>query len=54
MEIIKKIFHTETNSSAIVIPSHLVKKLDLQYPNYVFLEEKDNGIFIRKLHGESK
>ncbi len=46
---IKKIFPTGGNSSAIVLPKAITKKYDLRPSDYVILEEKNGAIILKKL-----
>lgn len=46
---IKRIVQNGKNSNAVIIPTPLVKKYDLHISDYVILEEKTDGIFMKKL-----
>ncbi len=46
---IKKLFTTGGNSSAIVLPKAITKKYDLHPSDYVILEEKNGVIILKKL-----
>ena len=47
---IKKLFPTGGNSSAIVLPKIIAKKCDLNPADYVVIEERNNEIILKKLH----
>ncbi|MDN5845827.1 MAG: AbrB/MazE/SpoVT family DNA-binding domain-containing protein [Candidatus Nitrosocosmicus sp.] len=49
---IKRIFPTGKNSSAVIIPRPMAKKYDLHSSDYIILEEKNGGIFLKKLELE--
>jgi antitoxin component of MazEF toxin-antitoxin module len=42
-------YSTGKNSNAIIIPLKLLKKYNLQSSDYIILEEKVDGIFLKKL-----
>jgi antitoxin component of MazEF toxin-antitoxin module len=46
---IKRIFPTGGNSSAIVLPKSITKKYDLHPSDYVILTEKNGVIVLKKL-----
>ena len=46
---IKRLFPTGGNSSAIVLPKAITKKYDLHPSDYVLLEEKNGVIILKKL-----
>lgn len=44
-----KTFLTGKISATLIIPIELARKCGLAEPTHVVIEEKDNGIFIKKL-----
>jgi AbrB family looped-hinge helix DNA binding protein len=46
---IKKLFPTGGNSSAIVLPKVIAKKCDLHPSDYVVIEERNHEIILKKL-----
>jgi hypothetical protein len=50
---ISPIYRPNQRSSAVIIPIAMARRLEIDRPCYVILEEKDNGIFLRKLKIEN-